>query len=350
MDVAINLDLEAVNLENRDINDHIGRSYSDLFPEAPGVIDAIDSTILLEPGITLVHKNLMHYLTLAWYNHFSVILSPDMIFYTVVCEIADAIKTDSDAYRHLFTDSTQKKEIITFANTSALLDLNQVILSKTTKIFFRIRSDSSPFLALSKNIAIDASLFTAEFSTSNLESRLAIQAAFCDAMSPYYYYSRSRCGIPRIKILGTKDDWTTLEKKIYKMATEAFVSAVDPVNSENSSLVKYLQRVIEVVHKIHTETSQEYWAEMYQIEKCRSGHTNFVKGWITKFYRKHYGDDFYNFEPHISSVSYNDNQKEYELRAGLLYSTIEQGTSALDLKFPWHVKQTRINMTLTLIV
>lgn len=130
MDVAVNLELEAVKLDDLTINKHISKTISDLFPEAPGVTEALENTIRFEPGQTLLHKNLMHYLTLAWYNHFSVVISPDMIFYTILCELAEQIKSDPDAYRHLFTDSTDKKEIITISNNNDILDLNQVIAGK----------------------------------------------------------------------------------------------------------------------------------------------------------------------------------------------------------------------------
>jgi hypothetical protein len=133
LDVAVNLELEAVKLDDLNINTHISKNLSELFPEAPGVADAVENTIRLEPGQTLLHKNLMHYLTLAWYNHFSVVISPDMIFYTIMCELAVQIKSEPDAYRHLFTDSTTKKELITVSNDTEQLDLNQVIAGECLK-------------------------------------------------------------------------------------------------------------------------------------------------------------------------------------------------------------------------
>jgi hypothetical protein len=161
-------------------------------------------------------------------------------------------------------------------------------------------------------------------------------------MSPYYFYSRTRCGIPRIKILGTKEDWTALETKLFKMVTEVFrgemAATSDDDDYDEPRIVSYLKRAIEVVQKIHTETSPKYWEEMYKIDKCRSGHSNYVIGWINNLYKHSSGNDFYNYEPHISTVTYkdNDSKKEYELRAGLLYSSIERDASDLDQKFPWY--------------
>lgn len=163
-------------------------------------------------------------------------------------------------------------------------------------------------------------------------------------MSPYYYNALTKCGIPRIKILGTKQDWSTLEKKLHRMATEVFNQKIgssedaDEDDDRDNRVVTYLKEVIEVVQKIQTDNTKEFWEKMYQIDKCRSGHTAYVKGWINKLYRSG-GNDFYNYRPHVSLVTYKDldSQKDYELRCGLLYSSIEQGTSELDTKFPWLV-------------
>lgn len=117
-------------MDNLDIKKQISQNITDLFPEAPGVTSAIENTIRVEPGATLLHKNLMHYLTLAWYNHFSVVISPDMIFYTILCELAEIIKKQPESFRHLFTDSTEKKQILTVANNGRI-DLDQVVAGKT---------------------------------------------------------------------------------------------------------------------------------------------------------------------------------------------------------------------------
>jgi hypothetical protein len=115
--------------EDIKINRHIATTLKGLFPEVPGVTDAIENTIVEKSG-TLLHHNLMHYLTLAYNNHFSVILSPDMIFYTILCELADAIKTKPDSFRFLFTNSGEKTTILTQTHDPAYLDLDQVIAGK----------------------------------------------------------------------------------------------------------------------------------------------------------------------------------------------------------------------------
>ena len=59
-----------------------------------------------------MHKNFMEYLMVAYSNHFSVEISPDVIFYTILCEIADTIKKHPEKYRYIFTSAGEKTPII----------------------------------------------------------------------------------------------------------------------------------------------------------------------------------------------------------------------------------------------
>jgi hypothetical protein len=171
-----------------------------------------------------------------------------------------------------------------------------------------------------------------------------MQAAFCDAMSVYYSYLTTLCGIPRTKVLGTKQDWELLEHKIHRMRTEVF--SKDATTEQKMSA--YLQRAETYVRKIHTTRDPAFWKDMFTINRCSSGHTDIVEGWIVMFYRNGHvwkdlgklcyeGDDFYHYKSHISTVkwSFLDTQRHFELKSGLLYSNIVTGESEEDKKYPW---------------
>lgn len=93
----------------------------------------IESTVASPSDSVFMHKNYIHYLTLAWSNHFSVVISPDIIFYTVLCEIADEILTHPNDFRHLFTNSAEKKGIMSLTHDVTQIDLNSLI--KGTIVF-----------------------------------------------------------------------------------------------------------------------------------------------------------------------------------------------------------------------
>ena len=57
------------------------------------------------------HKNYMEYLENCYDRHYGYVISPDMVWYTLLSELAIHIKNNAEHYRDLFTDSDEKKEI-----------------------------------------------------------------------------------------------------------------------------------------------------------------------------------------------------------------------------------------------
>jgi hypothetical protein len=323
--IIVDTTLDAVNVGKPKVHSEMVTGFAGLFPQV-NQEKIVESTVAAPSDSVLMHKNYLHYLTLAWSNHFSVVISPDIIFYTVLCEIADEILTSPDDFRHLFTDSAQKKGIMSLTHDVTKIDLNSLING------------------IAVNVPVDASIFTADFSCSTVESRLAIQSAFCEAMSAYYFYMSTLCGIPRVKVLGTKQDWEIVENKFHRMRTEVF----NQDGTAEQTMSQYLKRAEEQIRKIYTTRDPEFWKEMFSINNCSSGHTDVVEGWINQFYRKGYahksdgkihysGDDFYNYKAHISTVKWQnvETQRHFELKSGLMYSNVVSGETELDTKFPW---------------
>lgn len=144
--ITIDANLDPVDKNDVKIHFKLTSKFGQIFPKFDEQTKIIENAVP-EPsnGSVFLHQNLMHYLMLAWSNHFSVVISPDMIFYTVLCEIADEIQSDPDAFRHLFTDSTEKKAIMTVSYDAEKIDLNQIIEGQTwknIKILVRVTSTS----------------------------------------------------------------------------------------------------------------------------------------------------------------------------------------------------------------
>ena len=131
--ILIDPQLTPVDFNNIQIHSQMAPTFNKLFPDLvkPKIIE---STVPEPSPRQYLHRNLMHYLMLAWTNHFSVVLSPDMLFYTILAEISDEILTHPDIYRHLFTDSLDKKEILTLTHDVTKIDLEQVIAGKHIKL------------------------------------------------------------------------------------------------------------------------------------------------------------------------------------------------------------------------
>ena len=124
--IVLDTELDAVDVNQLTVHEEISSNFKALFPLINP--EKIISSTVPEPSDTIrTHKNYIHYLTLAWSNHFSVVLSPDIIFFTILCEIADEILSNPDSYRHLFTDSQEKKQIMTLTHDVKHIDVTQII-------------------------------------------------------------------------------------------------------------------------------------------------------------------------------------------------------------------------------
>lgn len=336
-DVITDAKLDPCNLSDLKLHWRIGQSLGDLFKGTPlSSPNFVRHNLPLKSDTepvpaegSIFHQNLVTYLTVAWNAHFSVVLSPDMVFYTLLAELGEAIKADPSTFERLFTRSPGEKTQVTVMGSDPT-KLNLCAIVETLK----------------KLLPSDAELFTATFSTSSEASLLAMNCAFADAMSPYYGYNMTMCGIPRVRVLGSKADWQSIESKMQGWK--------NLVGSSAPKLVDWLQSASDAARDIYTKRDPEFWSGMFSIEKCRSGHTDSVGGWINRFYRKGYfgrkykgkvsyvSDDFYNFDSHLSSVEWTvtETQKKFKLYSGLLYSTYETPDASadpdsLDAKYPF---------------
>ena len=249
------------------------------------------------------HANYLSYLELCWGRHLGAVLTPDIFWYMLLCELALLIAENPEKYRHLFTESQEKQTIIVQGDGILLpLDLIMRQLKQLVPAGF-------------------AEHFVHQFSTTDERALFAQQAAFADAVSPYYNYAMLACGIPRIRLEGTTADWLKI------------ADAWAHITLEFPDEHEFFGRVglcICAIGKQLTEPDPGFWNGMFRLERCGSGSQTEVRGWITELYRKPPKHTAFvsNFSPHISVVNYQHLtlQKDYALKVGLFSSRIELGT------------------------
>ena len=200
-------------------------------------------------------------------NHYPLALSPEVLMYLVMHEVAETVKRNPDTYRHLFTTSAEK-ETINILNNS-----------------LRMGDPTSPWADVLGQFEIDMAkvvpgdiLQTAlpDFSTHTQESRVSSMVAFMDAASPFYEYRVTTCcGIPKIRLLGESADYRKLAD-----ACEVFATLFP------TDLGDYFTYLLPVVDKIATQAAGEeydndFWKSIYK-HHGGSG-TDDMSGWITAF-------------------------------------------------------------------
>jgi hypothetical protein len=258
----------------------------------------------LESNISgdLYHRNYMAYLEHCWAKHYGIIISPDIIWHIFLNELATHIKNNSEDYRVLFTNSSEKKTI-RVPYRGNVLDLNTVVKH------------------LKALVPTNVDLFLPEFSTTDAGASFAFMAAFADAVSPYYNYSMYLCGVSKIKITGTQEDWG-------KMLT-----SVGALKDYFPILLDYFERIcsfVSTIIKQFTEPDAGIMGHFFFLKRCGSGGQVEVGGWVRDLYIDNKPRVAYpeNFSSSISVVKYEleETKQKFELRCGLFSSTVSSDT------------------------
>jgi len=249
------------------------------------------------------HTNYLSYLQDCWANHYGIIVSPDIIWQLVLSEISGHIKDNSEAYRSLFTTSDNKVKISVPTADPELIDLNLI-----TK-------------ELRKLVPTDINIFIPEFTTTTSTSKLAFMATFADAMTPYYSYSMYLCGIPKVSIIGDKEDWDKISLNL---------NALKDILTEDN-ITEYINRVIVVINNIisqYDEVDKDFIKDIFKLVNCGSGGQVQAYGWLTDLFIKTPSMRYvHNYPTCVANVPYTflETGQKFELCHGLFSSNEVDG-------------------------
>jgi hypothetical protein len=250
------------------------------------------------------HYGVMEYMSMAYNNHKGIVITPHLIWYTFMTELASHIKKMAvdhpKRYQHVFTDSDQKVEINVPTNSPTMMPMGL------------LREE------IIKNINVDAGMFFPEFSQEWGDYEFAISTAFADALSPYFTYTMTLCGIPKVLVDGTDEDWQKIIDSL-KLMQDVFT---------DDTIMDYLKRVTGLVSTMRQNNSIDFWKDMFFIESCGSGHTNQVKGWFRKFFMVQPSNaQVQNYPTAVSHIAYKETtmNAKFELFSGVLSSHEEDG-------------------------
>lgn len=251
----------------------------------------LDSSTV-DPEDRYYHLNYLNYLEKCWGNHLGIVITPDIIWYTILSEVAIIIKASPESYRHLFTTSPDRVEIRVLASGSVMpVDL---LVEK-----------------LKGHVPTDTSLFFPKLEYTK-NSMLAFYTAFSEICSPYYDYCMLLCGFPYIDVQGRYEDWQLIKDHWDRLK----------VLIKNDKWVTSVSSILSTV--LENFNSVDLWKNIFSIKKCGSGHQTTVSGWFSEFFveepRLKYVS---NFSTHISNFKYKNltTEKSYEMNTGLFSST-----------------------------
>src|SRR5262249_23207525 len=123
---------------------------------------------------------------------------------------------------------------------------------------------------LGRQIGKTRDLVLADFSTTGAVERAVFEIVLMDAMHKYFDYAmQTLCGIPRITLLGTVEDWKSVGHRAEHLAEfglERWISALTPILDQFAAAAAgYVDPV--------------FWRSFYKRGDPGSGGP-FVSGWI----------------------------------------------------------------------
>jgi len=148
-----------------------------------------------------------------------------------------------------------------------------------------------------------------------------LQIRLADAGTPFFDYTTTKCGIPKVGIVGSKEDWDNLTiqlRNLNKVFTDAKHTCFD----------SYLETCQKTIEKI-TEGTDKFLLQAftYDVEPVRSGRSPVViDGWLKDFYMKIEGErekrSISDYSNHIACLPFKDkddphNIKYYYFASGL---------------------------------
>jgi len=151
----------------------------------------------MHPFVKAVH--------LAYSHHVPLIITPDIIFYLISSATAVHINQNAEKLRKVFVNHEGKKELE--------IRRDDFVLNSKSNPWHEVIDDFVIEIGKNTNNNV-ADLMVANFSTTSKDARVVSQMVLMDSMQKYFDYEiTTMCGIPEIRLTGSKQDWESVKNK-----------------------------------------------------------------------------------------------------------------------------------------
>jgi hypothetical protein len=254
------------------------------------------------------HRNYLSYLDICYRHHLGVVLRPDDIWYVLLTQLAEVVKSKADIYADLFTTTPgQEQTIIVVSESLTTMPMDSLMHT------------------LRKVVPTDVDCFLPVFSTTTERVTRACYTAFADLVSPYYRYEMMLCGIPKLEVQGTAEDWSRLRFAWMDLLALLARKQVDV----GYWMRQVLQRLTEIVGDLcEGPVRPEFWRKMFYHERCGSGSDVEVRGWFRDFFWTQPKMAYVtNFPSCVARIEYRqrDIDERFAMHQGLFYSQLRDG-------------------------
>ncbi len=239
--------------------------FADVMPDSIGN-RIVEATAFKD--ITLVptrYHGFMAGLRKAYADHYTFVISPDMIWLMISQGFATHVNQNAEELRSQFVDFNGKKALVISLDPYTKGDPSYDWPSAFAEFSDSIETNTGAELL---------DLVTGDFSTTTPMEKASFQVTLMDAMQNYFMYvGTSMCGIPYITLEGTTADWELIRTKAEALRQYDLEWWID-------DLLPLLDQFI-VASK--GDVDRDFWKSIYIEKKIGCGSTT-ISGWILMFF------------------------------------------------------------------
>jgi hypothetical protein len=197
---------------------------------------------------------------LAFSQHRPLTLSPDDIWLVIAQGFGHHVAENSEALRHRLVRHKGRCELVTTVDDLGLASFERAIAEFSSQI----REATEPVLH---------ETLVCDFSTTTAAIRTASEVALMDCFSSYFTYAMNCiCGIPKITVEGSLDDWQRIRARVEVIETFGlgwWVSRLRPILDE-------------FVLAAGGHPTRGFWKAIYKPEKAYGD--DVATGWIADLF------------------------------------------------------------------
>ena len=204
----------------------------------------------------------------AYKNHRPFVISPDMIWLLITQGFARHISNNAEEFRNEIVNFKNKKELTVVTKEIELGNGK----SNWEAVFPQFINQISDYTG--KELT---GVLTADFSTTTLTTKIVSEITVMETVKAYFNYKVIiiGCGIPRITIEGTIEDWEKVLNKtkyLSKYKLGWWTTELEPI-------------ITKIIEAKKGNFDKEFWMNMVkEHSENRCGSPSTIDGWIVKFF------------------------------------------------------------------
>jgi hypothetical protein len=205
----------------------------------------------------------------AWARHLHLVLRPEDIWFAILVQLNFYMSANAEKLRHLFVNHEGKERIELATEEMNAENLKELLGQFSTALHHRIKTEWM-FDWIMPN-----------FSTTTPDDEMTANVLMMGMLQSYFHYHAFECcGIPSITLLGDREDWVKLLRKLHRLSE----FGAEPTDFA-ARLKPILTRFVHTFDEPRSEETRAFWNRIIRADPQNgSGQPPYnVSGWLTGF-------------------------------------------------------------------